>query len=130
MRNLNWNQKMRNKYFEVRERGHCDGLNAFISEITNDIGYVELVKDCTERQQMVFIEDLMELYMGEAKFTPRRFYIRLTGFESNATYVNQRIDGTLFIDDKLSEPNVKSKFTKKEIETMNPNYIPFAVLAD
>ena len=84
--------------------------------------YCSLFTDDAETQ---LANDIADYFNDDAKFPEEKWYVHLIK-DSSFSYLNLGLNGEkTYIGGNPQTGNFQTQFTKKEVEDINPNYIPF-----
>lgn len=70
--------------------------------------------------------DIVDYFDGKAKFPePKKYYVHfINGYDSYLNLYGSK--GEAIMSDRVQDKNHQTQFTKKEIFSMNPDFLPFA----
>lgn len=125
---INWNDGMRSDFHYL-----ATGCNNGVILIYDFMEYGEddypyLYKHYTslnEDEQTPFAQDLIDLYVGKAKFLEQLYYVKLPKLD-DFPWLSKMDDGEFNLyEDK--DRGIKQQFTMSEIEAIDPRYKAFAI---
>jgi len=125
---INWNAGMQSDFHYLAsnsENGACLLYN-FMSVDEEDYPSLSVYYHSLNNEDKTqFAQDLIDLYVGKAKFLEQLYYVKLPKLD-DFPWLSKMDDGEFNLyEDK--DRGIKQQFTMSEIEAIDPRYKAFAI---
>ena len=125
---INWNAGMQSDFHYLAsnsENGACLLYN-FMSVDEEDYPSLSVYYHSLNNEDKIqFAQDLIDLYVGKAKFLEQLYYVKLPKLD-DFPWLSKMDDGEFNLyEDK--DRGIKQQFTMSEIEAIDPRYKAFAI---
>lgn len=126
---INWDKEKQDEYKKLKET-HASALYLLSDFMNNRNLYSSLNTyywGLNDKEETQFAKDLIDLYIGDAKFPEQKYYVKLLDKEEG--YLNcQKSFNDCFVNNNKDDGSYyQTQFTISEIEDIDPRYKAFAV---
>ncbi|GEO64803.1 DUF1642 domain-containing protein [Companilactobacillus nantensis] len=125
---IDWNKEKRAEYKELKET-HASALYLLSDFMNNRNLYSSLNTyywGLNDEEETQFAKDLIDLYIGDAKFPEQKYYVKLLDRDEGYLNYQHSFHGYFVSDNDDEDDDYQTQFTMSEIEAIDPRYKTFA----